>query len=72
MITRGSSTMEEAAVIAQYCKENGIQRAMVLSSKFHTRRIGYVMAKVFNEKEVEILVRGAPSSVYSESEWWHQ
>ena len=72
MIARGSSTMEEAAVIAQYCKDNGIQRAMVLSSKFHTRRIGYVMDKVFSEKEVEVFVRGAPSSVYSESEWWYQ
>jgi uncharacterized SAM-binding protein YcdF (DUF218 family) len=72
VMSRGTSTMEEVVEVGRYCKAHKIQRAMVLSSKFHTRRIRGVVDKVLDPKKIEILVRGAPSSKYSEMAWWHK
>ena len=72
VINKGTSTQEEMVEIGRYCEAHKIQRAMVLSSKFHTRRIRGVVDKVLDPKKIEILVRGAPSSKYSEVELWHK
>ena len=64
--------MEEITEIGRYCEAKEIQRAMVLSSKFHTKRIRRVVDKVLDPQKIEILVRGAPSSKYSELVWWHK
>lgn len=72
VMSKGTSTMEEITEIGRYCEAKEIQRAMVLSSKFHTRRIRGVVDKVLDPKKIEVLVRGAPSSKYSEMAWWHK
>ena len=66
----GTSTIEESQVIMSYCIENNVRSAIVLSSKFHTRRIKKVFRKEFRKAGIELCIRGAPSSQYEEGIWW--
>lgn len=68
----GTSTWEEYEAILAYCQQEGVTRAMVVSSKFHTRRIQRVFRDGFEEAGIELVVRGAPESGFDESEWWKQ
>jgi uncharacterized SAM-binding protein YcdF (DUF218 family) len=69
-IAKGSSTKEEAEVILDFCLQNNISKCIVLSSKFHTRRIKKTFKSKFENNGIEIIIHGAPSSQYAESKWW--
>jgi len=69
-IEQGTSTMEESELILTYCQQRGFSKVIILSSKFHTRRVGGVFKSLFKENGIEIMVHGAPSSLYIEDEWW--
>lgn len=66
----GTSTLEESDAILAYCKENKIRECIILSSKFHTRRVKNVFTKKFKKEGIKVYIKGAGSSSYSESEWW--
>jgi hypothetical protein len=66
----GTSTIEESEAILKYCLEEHIQSIMVVSSKFHTRRIKHVFKRKFRKAGIELTIRGAPSSQYAEATWW--
>ncbi|MFT4679564.1 MAG: uncharacterized SAM-binding protein YcdF (DUF218 family) [Flavobacteriales bacterium] len=70
VLTTATSTWEEAQEIVEYCQTHKIKKAMVLSSKFHLRRVRRVFSKAFEESDTQLLFHGAPSSDYDESEWW--
>lgn len=70
VLTTATSTWEEAQEIVAYCQKNQIKNAMVLSSKFHLRRVRRVFAKAFENSDTKIIFHGAPSSDYDENEWW--
>ena len=70
LLCKGTSTKEEADYILEYCKKNNIDKAMVLSTKFHTRRIRNTFQKKFEAASIQLIIRGAPSSAYDESYWW--
>ena len=70
ILEKGTSTKEEADYVIQYCLENNVKKAIVLSSKFHTRRVKSIFRPLFEANGVVLILRGAPSSVYSEDEWW--
>lgn len=72
LLERGTSTKEEAEYIANYCEENQISSAIVVSSRFHTRRIQWVFRPLFDKIETRLIVHGAPSSKYQESRWWEE
>ncbi|HIA37487.1 MAG TPA: YdcF family protein [Flavobacteriales bacterium] len=69
-IEKGTSTREESELILAYCQQRGFSKIIVLSSKFHTRRVGNVFKPLFTENSIELMVHGAPSSLYKEDEWW--
>lgn len=69
-LAEGTSTKEESVIILQYCLEQGFNKVMILSSKFHTRRVNNVFRPVLEEAGIDVLIRGAPSSLYDESLWW--
>lgn len=69
-IEEGTSTREEAALILKYCQQREFSKIIILSSKFHTRRVGCVFKPLFEENGIELMVHGAPSSKYDEDEWW--
>jgi uncharacterized SAM-binding protein YcdF (DUF218 family) len=66
----GTSTREEAMAVFEYCKQKKYNKVMILSSRFHTRRVYNEFKKVFNGSTVDFIVHGAPSVVYKEDEWW--
>ncbi|MGI8892544.1 MAG: YdcF family protein [Bacteroidia bacterium] len=70
MIRKGTSTIEEASVIIDYAKVNSLNKVIVVSSLFHTRRIHAFYHPLFKKANIDLIVQGAPSSLYNEQEWW--
>jgi len=70
LFIRGTSTFEEADFIRSYCAERGIRKCMIVSTKFHTRRIKRVFDQRFTGSSTELIIRGAPASSYDENHWW--
>jgi uncharacterized SAM-binding protein YcdF (DUF218 family) len=66
----GTSTKEESEAIAQYCEDEQLKRIIILSDKFHTRRIRGVFEPLFEEIETELIIHGTGSTQYDEAEWW--
>ncbi len=65
-----TSTFEEAQELRQYADSMQWKRIIIVSSKFHTRRVSKVFDKAFRETEVELIYSGAPSLTYDENQWW--
>lgn len=70
ILNRGTSTMEEAEAILEYCERHGHKKIMIISNKFHLRRIHWVFRSMFKEKGIDIVLHGAASSRYDEYRWW--
>jgi uncharacterized SAM-binding protein YcdF (DUF218 family) len=70
VIPESTSTLEESEVLLEYLKENGIKSCIVVSSKFHTRRVNFVFRNKYEEAGIELMISGAPSQTYKEREWW--
>lgn len=70
LLKLGTSTLEESEVILKYCIENNIDEIVLISSKFHTKRIQQVFKKKFKKENIQIYIVAAPNSVYNEMEWW--
>ena len=65
-----TATKEESEAILTYCKQHNYSKVIVLSSKFHTRRVGDVFKPLLEDEGIQVIVHGAPSSLYKEAEWW--
>ncbi len=70
LLPKGTSTFEEFEAIRDFCKERSWTKVMVVSSKFHTRRIDRFFRLRLHMEGIEIVLRGAPESDFRESEWW--
>lgn len=66
----GTSTKEEADFIMEFCIKFDLDEIVIVSSKFHTRRVYQVFDKAFAAKGVEVFIAGASSSGFKELEWW--
>ncbi len=66
----GTSTREESDAILVYCKARGLKKIMVVSDKFHTRRINFAFRKHYQDAGIELVLRGCPHTAYSEDLWW--
>ncbi len=69
-LTGSTSTKEESEEILAYCEQNELKKIMVISSKLHMRRVRMVFDEAFEDQNVEVVYRGAPSQSYDESLWW--
>jgi uncharacterized SAM-binding protein YcdF (DUF218 family) len=69
-LRKGTSTIEESDVIINYAKENSLNKIIIVSSMFHTRRIHNFFHPKFDRENIQLIVKGAPSSLYNEQEWW--
>lgn len=70
VIEKGTSTFEESAVILDYCLKNKVEKCIIVSSKFHTRRINITFKEKFREQDIRYMIHGAPSTLYFEDHWW--
>lgn len=64
------TTHEEVHSVFDYCERNNLQEAVIITHKFHTRRV-YSQIKIRQRKsKVKIYLHGAPSNYFSEKAWW--
>ena len=70
LIRKGTSTFEEAEEILRYCKAMNIDKAIIVSSDFHTRRIHRVIKKQFKNTGVQVIIQGATNTAYDKDYWW--
>ena len=70
LIERGTSTYEESEEILAYSQVMGFKRVMIISSKYHTRRIQNVFKDKFQEAGIEVIVLGAEPLDYDLDKWW--
>jgi uncharacterized SAM-binding protein YcdF (DUF218 family) len=66
----GTSTWEEAELVAGYCEREGYKVVLVVTSQFHTRRTRQVFRQALRAVGVDVTVIGAPPSEYSTDAWW--
>lgn len=69
-IPKGTSTKEESEFILEFCQKNNYKRIIVVSDLFHLRRISYVFDSPFQKQGIDVILRGAKNSQYSEERWW--
>lgn len=70
VLEKGESTLEEAYACLDHCKKEGVDTAIVLSDKFHLRRVRSVFEPAFRNDSTFLRFRGVSSSRYDESQWW--
>ena len=70
-LVKGTSTKEEADAILDYSLKHHFNKIIVVSDKFHLRRISRTFKKPFQEKGIQVLLSGAPNSSYREDYWWN-
>ncbi len=70
LLQAGSSTFEESEEILGYSIQRGYSRIMIISSKFHTRRIKSVFTDKFEEANIAIVVVGSEPQTYDTNQWW--
>ena len=66
------STFDEAKDLIIYLQNNPLDRIIIVTDNFHTKRAKYAFDKVFEKSEckTEIQIAGASNQVYNESNWW--
>ena len=69
-INRATSTYEESEQILGYADREGYHHIMVITSKFHTRRVKKVFGDKFRAKGIEVIVKGAEPENYEIDRWW--
>ena len=63
------STVAEARAVLPVIRRMGIQRLVLVTSNFHTRRAGAIYRKL--APDVTILVVAAPDGNFTANGWWH-
>ena len=70
VIRKGTSTWEESEAILVHAIAQGSDTVMIVSTDFHSRRVGMVFRDRFRKEGIKVLVYGAPSSEYDSRRWW--
>ena len=63
------STVAEAQALLPVIRRMGIQRLIIVTSNFHTRRAGAIFRKL--APDLTILVVAAPDKYFTADGWWH-
>jgi uncharacterized SAM-binding protein YcdF (DUF218 family) len=70
LLEKGTSTFEEFEAITTMCKERGWTKIMVVSSRFHTRRIHEFFRLRLHFEGIKMVLRGAKDIIFEEDCWW--
>lgn len=72
LLPDGSSTFEEYESIVKDCKAKGYDDIMVVSSRFHTRRIHAFFRHRLLFEGINLCLRGAYEHAFTEEAWWKE
>jgi uncharacterized SAM-binding protein YcdF (DUF218 family) len=65
------STADEAIRLRHYLHERGIERLIVVTSNYHTRRSRLLFRRVFRDTGIQITVQAAPANFsFDPNAWW--
>jgi len=70
ILKSGTSTKEESEAILEYLLKNNIKSCILVSSKFHTRRIYRIFYGLFKKNNIKLIIQGADSQEFNENKWW--
>ena len=65
-----TSTYEEAEVLRDYVAGHEVERVILVTSAFHTRRAGWIVRRALEGLPVILEVAAAPSPDYAATNWW--
>lgn len=70
VLNKGTSTFEEAEALLEQAIADKADTVMIISSRFHLRRVGFVFRERFRKHGITVLLHGAPCSTFEEETWW--
>ncbi len=70
VLNKGTSTFEEAEALLAQAIADKADTVMIISSRFHLRRVGFVFKERFRKQGITVLLHGAPCSTFEEETWW--
>lgn len=69
-LNRGTSTFEEAEALLALAQADHMDTVMIVSNRFHLRRVRFVFRERFHKAGITVLLHGAPSTQFDERTWW--
>ncbi len=66
------NTAQEAAALVRMLRGTGLERVIVVTSPYHTRRAGFAFRRAFADTGVQVLVRGSRYSHSNPQRWWRR
>jgi len=67
---RASSTFEEALALRSLVTAEGLQRVIIVTNGYHSRRARWVFRRVLRGTSVELLMAPADCWRFDETNWW--
>jgi uncharacterized SAM-binding protein YcdF (DUF218 family) len=65
-----TSTFDEATALHDYIESNNIQRVILVTSAFHTRRARWIFNRELSELPVTLEMAAAPNVGFNSTNWW--
>jgi len=65
-----SSTTEDARVLAGWARRGGARTIIAVTTTYHTRRTRLALRRALEGTGVRLMMYGAPTRGYDESDWW--
>jgi uncharacterized SAM-binding protein YcdF (DUF218 family) len=65
-----TSTFDEATVLHQYIQSTGIDRIILVTSAFHSRRASWIFARELADLPVDVRMVAVPYSTFDDTNWW--
>lgn len=65
-----TSTQDEGRALRQYLQGNSIQRVIVVTSAYHTRRARWTLRRELHGVSVDLRMSAAPDPRFDASNWW--
>ena len=70
LVKHGTSTYEEAEGVRAHALAKGQDTIIVVTTDFHTRRVGQVFRKAMGGTGITVIVRAAKAVRYDTDRWW--
>jgi uncharacterized SAM-binding protein YcdF (DUF218 family) len=69
-LEKGTSSKEEADLLLDYCKKNGIHQITIVSGQYHLRRLRRTFAPLFQSAQIDVKFFGAYEKDFNPESWW--
>ncbi len=65
-----ASTYDESRAVRAWAENNHAKSIIIATDPFHTRRVHWLFRKQLDSLHVRVMVRAAPTTAYSQTNWW--